>query len=175
MHVTLRAREGLPSFREQSIAGAVRDAIGASARSKILGASFRIVHFSVQTNHVHLIVEAHDKESLSRGMRGLNSRLARAVNRVLAVRGRVWRERYHGHALKTPREVRNALVYVLMNAKKHGVRLTGLDRFSSARWFDGFVEVCPSPSPPPTAAPKTWLGGVGWRLHGILRIDERPR
>ncbi len=175
MHVTLRARAGLPSFREQSIAVAVRDAIGASARSKILGHSFRIVHFSVQTNHVHLIVEASDKESLSRGMRGLNTRLARAVNRVLAVRGQVWKERYHGHALKTPREVRNAIVYVLMNAKKHGVRLSGLDRFSSARWFDGFVEVDPVSEAMPTVAPKTWLGGVGWRARGLIRLDERPR
>ena len=111
VHVTVRARAGLPSFREEAIASAVREAIAASGRSPILGRSFRVVQFSVQTNHVHLIVEAHDKESLSRGMRGLNTRLARAVNRVLGVHGRVWGERYHAHALRTPREVRNAIVY----------------------------------------------------------------
>ena len=174
VHVTVRARAGLPSFREQAIGSAIRDAVDASGRSRILGGSFRIVHFSVQTNHVHLIVEAHDKESLSRGMRGLNTRLARAVNRVLRVRGRVWGERYHAHALRTPREVRNAIVYVLMNAKKHGVRLSGIDRFSSAQWFDGLAEHTPADEPP-TAAPKTWLAREGWRKHGLLRVHERPR
>ena len=174
VHVTVRARAGLPSFREEAIVSAVREAISASGRSPILGSSFRILHFSVQTNHVHLIVEAHDKESLSRGMRGLNTRLARTVNRVLAVRGRVWNERYHAHALRTPREARNAIVYVLMNAKKHGVRLSGLDRFSSAPWFDGFRDFVPEIDERPTAAPKTWLADVGWRLRGLLRTTERP-
>ena len=175
VHVTVRARAGLPSFREEAIASAVREAIAASGRSPILGSSFRIVHFSVQTNHVHLIVEAHDRESLSRGMRGLNTRLARTVNRVLAVRGRVWNERYHAHALRTPREARNAIVYVLMNAKKHGVRLAGLDRFSSTGWFDGLADAVPLADERPTAAPKTWLARVGWRRHGLVHTHERPR
>lgn len=144
-------------------------AIGAA-----VGAGFRVLHFSVQSNHVHLVVEAHDTRALSRGMLGLNVRLARAINRVLAVCGSVWSERYHGHALKTPREVRNALVYVLMNAKKHGVRLTGIDRFSSAPWFDGLADFIPSAEEQPTAAPRTWLAGVGWRSRGLIRVEERP-
>lgn len=175
VHVTVRARDGLPSFRDQAIVTSLREAIASSARSPILGSSFRVLHFSVQTNHVHLIVEAHDKESLSRGMRGLNTRLARTVNRVLRVHGRVWGERYHAHALKTPREVRNAIVYVLMNAKKHGVRLAGIDRFSSAPWFDGLADFTPVADESPTATPKTWLARGGWRRHGLMRATERPR
>ncbi len=175
VHVTLRARAGLPSFREQAIADAVREAIAASARSTILGSSFRILHFSVQTNHLHLIVEATDKLALSRGMRGLSTRLARSVNRVLRVRGRVWSERHHRRPLLNPREVRNAIVYVLMNAKKHGVRLASIDRFSSARWFDGFADFTPSTDERPTVVPKTWLGGAGWRTRGLIRVAERPR
>ena len=148
-------------------------AIAAASSSPAVGRSFRVVEFSVQTNHVHLVIEAHDARSLSRGMLGLNVRLARAINGTLLTRGKVWRERYHARALETPREVRNALVYVLMNAKKHGVRLTGIDRFSSARWFDGFVDRS-AVEGRPTAAPRTWLGGVGWRMHGLVRTDERP-
>lgn len=153
----------------------MREAIAASARSKILGSSFRILHFSVQTNHLHLVVEATDKLALSRGMRGLSTRLARAVNRVLRVHGGVWSERHHRRPLLSPREVRNAIVYVLMNAKKHGVRLAGIDRFSSARWFDGFEDFTPATDERPTVVPKTWLGGVGWRTRGLIRIAERPR
>ncbi len=165
----MRAREGLPSFREQAIFVEVRAALAAASRG-----AFRVVHFSVQTNHVHLVVEAHDARALSSGMLGLNVRMARAINRVLRVRGSVWKERYHAHPLQTPREVRNALVYVLMNAKKHGVRLVGIDRFSSAPWFDGFAGVAPVSSGRPTAVPKTWLAGDGWRLRGLIRLSERP-
>ena len=138
------------------------------------GSAFRVIHISEQTNHVHLIVEARDARALSSGMLSLGVRMARAINRVLQISGSVWKERYHARALETPREVRNAIVYVLMNAKKHGVRLTGLDRFSSAQWFDGFAELTPAEEPP-TAAPKTWLAREGWRKHGLLRVHERPR
>ena len=174
VHVTLRARAGLPSFREQAIFSAMRRAISAASRSPAVGRSFRVLHFSVQSNHVHLVVEAHDKTSLSRGMRGLATRLARAIHRALETHGRVWGDRYHARDLFTPREVRNALVYVLMNAKKHGVRLVGLDRFSSAPWFDGFRDFVPEVDERPTAAAKTWLADVGWRARGLLRTTERP-
>ncbi len=109
-------------------------------RPPAVGDAFRVVQFSVQNDHVHLIIEAHDADVLSRGVRGLAIRLARAVNRALHVRGAVWGDRFHARELTSPRAVRNAIVYVLMNAKKHGVRLaSGLDAFSSARWFDGFA------------------------------------
>lgn len=84
--------------------------------------AFRITEFSVQSNHVHLVVEARDRTILSRGMQGLGVRLARAINGLLDTRGKVWRERFHARDLRTPTEVRNALVYVLMNARKHGQR-----------------------------------------------------
>ncbi|CAN5704139.1 hypothetical protein BH09MYX1_BH09MYX1_16700 [soil metagenome] len=204
LHVTLRARAGLPSFREQAIHSEMVDAIAGASRSPAVGSAFRVIHFSVQSNHVHLVVEANDKSALSRGMLGLNVRLARAVNRVLGARGRVWRERYHGRALETPREVRNALVYVLMNVKKHSPRFVGIDYCSSAIWFDGFAGSPHGPAPPGTAATpvvaanlvsasrnatveklvaesrpvveaRTWLASTGWRKRGLLRIDERPR
>ena len=49
---------------------------------------FRLVHYSVQGNHVHLLVEAKDEKSLSRGMCGLGVRVARGLNRVMRRRGR---------------------------------------------------------------------------------------
>lgn len=152
----------------------MRRAIGEALHSKRVGSSFRVLHFSVQVNHVHLVVEARDKRAMARGMLGLNVRLARAINGLLAMRGHVWSDRYHGHVLRTPSEVRNALVYVLMNAKKHGVRLSGVDAFSSGPWFDGFANVRPSTTDPPTAAPRTWLARDGWRRRGLIRIAESP-
>jgi len=139
-------------------------------------AVFRVVHFSVQGNHIHLIVEAHDKPSLSRGMQWLAARVARTLNGLMGIRGGVWRERYHAHTLTAPREVRNTLVYVLMNARKHGVRLESeVDPCSSAAWFDGFTDHRPLVDDNPVSAPRTWLAGVGWRRHGLVRRDEHPR
>src|SRR5947207_3734056 len=133
VHVTLRAGRRLPSLREQVIFFEMRGTLRRTARLW-----FRVVHFSVQANHVHLLVEADDKASLSRGIMGVAIRMARAVNRVLERRGNVWSERYHSRALKTPREVRNGIVYVLMNRRKHASKAVALDPCSSASLFDGW-------------------------------------
>ncbi|WXA80142.1 transposase [Pendulispora rubella] len=149
-------------------------------------AEFQIVHFSVQHDHIHFIVEARDKANLSRGMRGLSIRLARAINRGLARRGPVWRERYHAHALTRPREVRHALLYVLMNHRKHGASPAWLDRCSSAAWFDGWRKDVLfeyalrdlggfSGLAPPVQPARTWLAREGWRRHRLLGVDEGPR
>ena len=116
LHVTLRAREGLPSLRsDRLLFEAVRGAIASGQRP-----AFRIVQFSVQSNHLHLIVEAHDKRALARGMQGLTLRMVHAVHRALGTAGAVFGDRYHAHVLKTPRETRSALLYVLQNWAKHG-------------------------------------------------------
>src|SRR5438105_2623936 len=49
----------------------------------------RIIHFSIQGNHLHLIVESPDEDSLYRAMTGLNVRIAREMNRMMARRGQV--------------------------------------------------------------------------------------
>ena len=177
VHVTLRARAGLPPFRDVGIFREMREAIRRASRSRAVGDAFRVVEFSVQADHVHLIVEAQDTDVLSRGMRGLAIRLARAVNRALRVRGSVWGDRYHARALTTPRAVRTAIVYVLMNAKKHGRRIaSGLDAFSSAPWFSGFrARAVTTTDESPVHAPKTWLARVGWRRWGLIALSERPR
>src|SRR5213078_4798003 len=61
------------------------------------------------TDHLHLIVEADDRATLARGVRGLTIRMARAVNRALGRRGAVCADRYHSRALTSPRAVRHAL------------------------------------------------------------------
>src|SRR5437764_14061704 len=95
---------------------------------------------AAQTDHLHLIIEADDRTRLSDGVRGLAVRVARAVNRALGRRGAVWGDRYHARALTSPRAVRNALVYVLMNRRKHCEGERGLDPCSSALWFNGWRE-----------------------------------
>jgi len=134
-----------------------------------------VVHYSVQTNHVHLIVEAAGKQALSRGMRGTAIRIALAFNRALGRCGALWAGRYHARALATPRAVRNPLVYVLANVRKHLRAVAGIDPCSSAPWFDGYRGCARRrDDAPPTASPRTWLLRAGWRRHGLLSRDEAP-
>jgi hypothetical protein len=151
--------------------GAVRSALAAASHH-----AFRVLQFSVQRDHVHLLVEADASRRLVRGVQGLAIRAARAVNRALGRRGAVWSDRYHSRLLATPREVRNALVYILANARKHVPGMRGMDPRSSARWFDGWRrKTAPTSEPSPVATACTWLARVGWRRHGLIDVEESPR
>jgi REP element-mobilizing transposase RayT len=178
VHVTLRRARCLPGLRTPVVFSALRRAFTAASRRW-----FRVVHFGVQDDHLHLLVETDDNVSLSRGMIGLTVRLARAFNRAMARRGSVWEERFHARALRTPREVRHCLVYVLMNRKKHApwsAAAAKLDPCSSARWFTGWKHP-PALGPPrshnvaPVVPPRTWLLCTGWKRHGLIATDETPK
>src|SRR6185369_12105851 len=136
---------------------------------------FRVVHFSVQENHVHLIVEAEDTKSLSSGVRGLMVRIARRVNRLLRRQGRFWTDRWHGRDLEGPRQVRNALVYVLQNHKKHA-DTAALDPLSSAASFDGFATAVSSgfrsADGPDDVGWEKCAGESGWRIVRMSHTRE---
>lgn len=180
-HVTLRLHRDTASLRNVRVVREIERtfAIGCDRPD------FRLVHYSLQGNHAHLIVEARDHVALGRGMMAIGARLARAVNRVSGRTGQVLAERYHHRLLATPKEVHTALRYVLLNARKHAAKVraalrstTRLDPASSARWFDGWrlgtnrapsaVAGAAPASPPPIARARTWLLTVGWRRHGLL-------
>ena len=171
VHVTLRAAACLPSLRCDRLFAPITVALATASRD-----GFRLLHFSLQADHLHLLVEADAPMRLARGMQALAIRVARAVNRALRRSGKVWVDRYHARELPTPREIRNALVYVLNNWRKHIPGARGLDPRSSARWFEGWKERLRQDVPPsPVATARTWLARVGWRRHGLLEIDEAPR
>ncbi len=174
----------MPSLRRTEIVAYIRKAIAKAHKD-----DFRITEFNVEPNHLHLIVEAADKAARGRGVQALNVRIARGVNRILGRSGELFEDRYHSRSLTTPREVRNALRYVLNNALHHGVNPSSadaawIDHCSSALWFDGWLEpVKPDTrwkrellaEPCPVARATTWLLRVGWRRHGAIRFNESPR
>jgi REP element-mobilizing transposase RayT len=194
VHVTLRAQGGLGSFRRPGTFSEILAVLG-EARIGMWrgrrrappggGASVRVhvLQFSVQTNHIHLLVESQDKEALARGVQGVAIRVARAVNRVAARRGKVWAHRYHAHELRTKREVRNAYAYVLENWRKHkvdgghlprrardldpcasGVLLGRLDRARHLFWLDGCrrARALPDVCRPVLWYARTWLAKTAW-------------
>ena len=191
-HVTLKVRRELPSLR----LGAIVRAVESTFRRGCERGEFRLVHYTLQHDHVHLLVEADGAEALGRGMKSIAARFALAVNRALKRQGAVLLDRYHFRVLKTPTEVRNALRYVLLNARKHwaqGLRRRGkdvakamgaslrpvLDAASSARWFDGWSvpmtgDCSPKATPSAVAKAQTWLLGPGWRRAGLIDPNEIP-
>jgi hypothetical protein len=153
---------------------------------------FRLAHYSIQGNHLHAIVEAENTDALGRGMMSVGIRFARAVNRAMGRKGRVLEDRYHVSVLATPRQVRNAIRYVLLNARRHAAKrwrsksLSGpvrLDPASSARWFEGWRPGIAREeaalafglrATPAVSRARTWLLRVGWRIHGLLDPSDVP-
>jgi hypothetical protein len=183
--VTLRVRRDVPSLRSVAIVCAFRHALASGCER----GDFRVIHYALQGDHAHVIVEARSKRALANGMNSIGARLARAVNRVTGRRGPVLDGRYHGRVLGTPREVRRALAYVLLNARRHlakrgapasrAKRPVLFDPASSARWFDGWRVEAARRIPearerPEVARPRTWLLRVGWRRHGLIDPGEVP-
>ncbi len=181
LHVTVKLQRGLPVLRCQEVRKVLLHAFAAGKERF----GFVLNHFVILKDHLHFVVEAVDRVALSRGMQGLLIRVARALNRHWGRKGRVFGDRYHDRALKTPKEVRHVLRYVFGNAHKHfeqgkGPRVEDpIDLFSSAPWFDGFLESVTVRNleryARPTAPASTWLLRVGWRKHGLLSVHERPK
>lgn len=159
VHVTLRVVPACWNLRS----GRGRQALLAAFEGGRDRFGFRLVHYSIQGNHLHLMVEAESRGALSRGMKGLSVRIARALNRMMQRKGRVLADRFHAHVLKTRREAGNALRYLFGNFAHHVAPGNGapgryLDPFTSIR----YLAACGADAP--VRAPRTWLLRVGW--HG---------
>ncbi len=179
VHVTIRMRADVPRLRTR---GAMRTIVGVllDARGRF---GLRVIELAVLGNHLHFIVEAEDRESLSHGMRGLGTRLAIHINRHFDRKGKVFDDRYHARPLKTPLEVKRGLCYVLNNFRKHEreagreVAAQWIDPYSSACRFDGWREPLEGTKVElelGTLPPRTWLLRKGWKKHGLLDPSEVP-
>jgi len=180
-HITVRMCSEVANLRGYRMFPVVRRVFCRTAQ----GRRFRIVHYSVQGNHIHFIIEASDRAALTAGMRRVGIQLALQINRAMGrKKGRVLADRYHQEYLQTPTQVRNAVSYVLCNARRHAWKSSGrvlaagwLDPYSSSAWFDGWSGRAPPRWPKqgdPVAAPKTWLVRRRWRTLGLISINSVP-
>ena len=149
---------------------------------------FRVVHYSIQRDHVHLLIEAHTNHSIACGMKSVGARIGKLANRLFQRKGKVLDGRYHLRPLRTPLEVYRALRYVLLNHRHHAAKRrrpahrtehvrAQPDPASSGRWFDGWriATAAPNPTEIPEVAPaRTWLLRTGWRHHGLIHPAEIP-
>ncbi|MBV8757546.1 MAG: transposase [Deltaproteobacteria bacterium] len=191
VHVTLRVVQVLEVLRTLDAYKALRRAMVCVYRRT----NFRIVGISIEQSHVHLIVEAHDKMALARGMQAFQISAAKQLNAVYSKwrglpfterrRGKVFCDRYNEEVITSRRQARHAWSYVLNNWRKHKedrvpeLRGSAIDPFSSAVAFDGWARPIreswpPTYEPLPVHAPASWLMSVGWRMYGLIDPREVP-
>jgi REP element-mobilizing transposase RayT len=191
VHVTIRVVGSAAGLRCKDMYLAVREATIASAKRE----DFRIVHMSIQRDHIHLIVEAASTAALSRGVRGFSISAARQINRAFTARGddrrtgRVIADRYHARPLTSPRAVRHALAYILSNWRHHGedraplAQTWQVDPYSSGALFSGWQELADSPFfwplPPKylpliVFRPRTWLLRSWDQFQTLISVREVP-
>jgi REP element-mobilizing transposase RayT len=173
LHITLKLKRGLPALRTARVMRVLEPAFS-SGMEKF---GLRMNHYSIQSDHLHLIVEAEDRAALTRGLKGLAGRIAKALNKLWKRKGGILAERYHESVLTTPRQVRHAIAYVLKNALKHGRRMPTrdtVDPFTSGAWFDGWRDefrTCLEDGDVPLVVPaRTWLLSKGWRKCGLVPV-----
>lgn len=144
---------------------------------------FRVIHFSIQDTHLHLIVEAANDAALRRGMRSFSINSARAINASIGANGKVW-FRFHSTLIKTKRYARNSIAYVLGNWRRHRKDINNgqfvsakIDPFSSAISFTGWNRTFKVPAgyrPLPVSPPTTFLLRTGWAFGGPLDPYQAP-
>jgi REP element-mobilizing transposase RayT len=182
IHITLKWCAGLPTLRDAGPDAIIRASFRHTNEDNENG--LRIVMYSIQGNHLHMICEADGAKSLGRAMQGLKVRIARRLNRLWERTGTVFADRYHRQDLTSPTQVHGCIRYVLQNRFRH--RLTAScsnpnhpDRYSSGRWFTGWSEPHLQVTPDdlldaPVQEPGTWLLSKGWKDKGLLSITDRP-
>lgn len=180
-HVTLRLRREIGHLRGERTRRAVYRSLARGCERF----GTRAVHFSVQGDHVQLIVEAQDRRALTRAIKGISVRIARALNKIIGRCGPAFADRYHARGLASPRQVRDALTYVLCDYRHHaaqaGRRISRwwIDPCSSGWYFTGWRgrdgravsgAWAGDRSAPRLAQAGTWLLRVGWRKAGLIEV-----
>lgn len=180
-HVTLRVVREVGWMRRPKAYRAIRRALAVVIDRHH---DFRIVHFSLQRDHVHLLCEAENKQALARGVQGFEISAAKHLNRACQRAGRVFSDRYYVESIDSVRQVRHALAYVLNNWRKHqhdgvGLFRGRIDPFSSGMQFAGWKEPLDGALPPDyerprVAIPQCWLLAEGWKRAAPISVFEIP-
>ncbi len=180
LHLNLKLKKELPSLRNRKL---LKEFNKCLKGARELG--LYVLHFSIQSNHIHLFAEAESNRALSRGMQGLAGRFAKIIRRHAqhkgyCNKGSVFSGRYFMHVLRTPAETRNALEYVLLNTSKHLKLIEHIDEFSSGRTFQqwerllgrrfkfliksdvDFFRKSKNIAPTAVSPPRSWLSRAGW-------------
>lgn len=178
-HITLRVLDEVGRLRRRDAFKVCRRVMLTQAAART---DFRVVHLSIQGNHIHMVCEADSRLALTSGMAGFKISAAKKLNKVRHRRGEVFADRYHEEPLTSPKQVRNCLAYVFNNWRRHHEdrgATTRVDPYSTGMWFTGWMEmrftVPEGLEVLPSAPPRTWLLIEGWkRTSRPISLYEVP-
>ncbi len=178
VHITLKLRKGVANLRSREVFAGFKISARGAARF-----DFKIIHFSIQADHVHVVAEAASNKALAQGMRSFGGRLGKWVRRIVGGVGPVFAGRYHVNVLANPTKMKNALAYVLQNHAHHRKVLKHLDEFSSAVYFSQWRQLFgftagpllvdhrrAADLPDYLSAPRSWLARDGWMRGDNKRL-----
>ncbi len=166
IHITIKLKKGVVSLRGPKMVAAFK-----SSLQKAKKRGLKVIHFAVESNHAHLFAESGDNRDLRSGMASFGSSFGKSVRRLSGGKGSVFNGRYHLQVLKSPRQTKNAMAYVLLNHSKHQGAKPYADDKSSAPFFGDWRALLgeryrvdqPRPRPEFLAEPSSWLARDGWR------------
>ncbi len=183
LHITIRLAPGLSGLRTKHMHEQFTAAL-LKAKAKGL----RVLHYSIQGNHLHLLVECADNQALAAGMNSFGTSFAKAVRKKLGGKGKVFAGRYHLRVLQNPTQMKNTLAYVLLNQAKHENLIPYNDKFSSSQHFNEWKALLgrnvgpilqewrknKKPLPEYLSKPKSWLASKGWLAASATDGKRQP-
>ena len=126
LHLTIKVRSNKADIKSKKILKALHHAIKRARLKKL-----RVIHYTLEFNHLHLLIECESHKTLHQGMQAFGISLSKAINRIKKLKGTVYKHRYHLKKLATRRELKNALHYIFNNGKKHKRTNSILDPYNS--------------------------------------------
>jgi len=170
VHVVWRIRRGLPGLRTPRGLRRLERAFRTGKQRE----GFALTHYSIQHDHLHLVVEVKDRRKLSRALQALGIRIAKALNSLWRrEKGSVFSERYFAASMMTSvRQMFRTIRYVINNGRKHGAwTVKGQpDPYSSGPWFRYWRErdICRPLRSSPVLEPTRIVGLF------LFDVDEVP-
>jgi hypothetical protein len=125
LHLTIKLIRA--DIQNKAILKALRHAI---FRARLQG--LRVIHYSLEHDHIHLYAESSDNKILGKAMKALGGSLVKRINKHFLSKGRCYKTRYHLRILRSATEVKNVINYILKNGIKHRRTKSVIDPYNSA-------------------------------------------
>lgn len=138
LHLTLKIKKEKSSLKNKFILKTLQNSI---KKARLLG--LKVLQYTLEYDHVHLLVEASNNISLGKGMQSLGISFSKGINKIKGQKGSVFKTRYHFRKLKTPQEIKNALSYILGNGIKHKEAFSILSPYNSLSSVRDFKNLYP--------------------------------
>lgn len=126
LHFTIKVRENKADIKNKRLLKILHHAIKRARLKKL-----KVLHYSLEYNHVHLLVEARDNQIIHQGMQAFGISFAKAINKIKFLKGRVYKNRYHFRKITSLRDYKNVLLYIFRNGIKHKRTQSLFDPYNS--------------------------------------------